>query len=356
MTTPDSSESPNGSRSPWLVAGAAVLVAAGVVGIVFATRGSDDSADEAASSTSSSTTDPSADETTSTSDAATTASSDTGTSEAESVTTSTSTATTTTAQPDSLQYPNISNVAFMDGLALGWWDGSQWQTMPDGVEDPVSDPPVFAAQPVSYVDTSGQPLVREVSAMAELCTEFGNMWTVGDDSATEHLVGSSGDWDLRPRTVGPVEADDTHEQAVRSALEGQGITDADVRIEQVVRVDVDGDGTDEDLVSAEKIENTDSLRNEPPGSYSMVLLVRSGSNGPETVELASHVVTTDESDQSDDEFWGFIEFNRLVDVADLNGDGSFEAVIESGYYEGGSAAIYSLAGTAELQTGAGCGA
>ncbi len=42
-------------------------------------------------------------------------------------------------------------------------------------------------------------------------------------------------------------------------------------------------------------------------------------------------------------------------MADLDGDGVYEAVVEDGYYEGGGMRIYSLVDTPTLLTGAGCG-
>ncbi len=47
----------------------------------------------------------------------------------------------------------------------------------------------------------------------------------------------------------------------------------------------------------------------------------------------------------------------LVAVADLNGDGRMEVVIDDAYYEGSSTAVYELAGDGSLVRviGAGCG-
>ncbi len=346
MTTATPPASPQQSRRKLAAAVVGVFVTAAVIGAVIATRNNDQPAEHSEDTPSTTAADSSATTSGSTADP-----SPEGTAPPE---TTTSSPNTTTIPAPAYVYPNIGNVAFYDGLAMGWWDGTSWGEMPSGIDGPIADPPVFAAQSVRYLAGTGEVFTREVSAMQEQCVEFGNMWTVGDDPTTEGLVGSTGDWELRPRPVEEIAADEAHRQAVRDVVEDQGVNDPEILIQQVVRVDVDGDGTDEVLISAEDIENPNTLLGEPEGSYSMVLLRRVTPDGVDTISLSSFVVTAEGADDGED-FSGFMSYSRLVDVADLNGDGVFEAVIQTGYYEGGSVAIYALDGSSSVTVGAGCG-
>lgn len=200
MTTPAGSK--KNSTTKW-IAGAGIALAAVVAAVLVLTNGGETDDRELASNADTVPTTRAADTTA----PATSVVGDTATTD----TTASSTSSPTVA---TFVYPAIGNVAFLDGLALGWWDGTTWNEMPSGYDGPVTDPPLFDAQTVRYVDPAGQIVARGVSPLTEQCTEVGNQWTVGDDRATEGLVGTSGEWELRPREVVEIAADEAHLQSV----------------------------------------------------------------------------------------------------------------------------------------------
>ncbi len=281
-------------------------------------------------------------------------------SETQTTTSSTIAAPTTTAAPlESFEYPNIGNVAFYDGLALGWYSDGRWIEMPTGPDSDSLGPPNFDGATLRYVGKDGATVTRQAGPLSEECSDVGNIWSVGNVDSSDGLIGTSGEWELRPRPVQEIGIDDAHRQSVREVVEAAGVADPEIVIQRVVRMDVEGDGTNEVLISAENIRSSDpdgfsDLLGQPEGAYSMVLLRRVTPTGVETVTLASYVVTAELADPESD-FSGFISYSRLVDVADLNGDGTYEAVISSGYYEGSSVHIYQLGEKPSNAAAAGCG-
>ncbi|NNF53400.1 MAG: hypothetical protein HKN03_03055 [Acidimicrobiales bacterium] len=329
-----------------LVAG--LVLVAGAIGALALTRNSDQedvAVDVGLTTTTSS---PGVDPLTSTSAATTTTSS-----------TTIAETTTTATPPESFEYPNIGNVAFYDGLALGWYSDGRWIEMPTGPDSDSLGPPNFDGATIRYVGQDGATVTRQAGSLGEECTEFGNMWSVGNADSSDGLIGTSGDWELRPRPVQEIGIDDAHRQSVREIVAAAGVADPEIVIQRVVRMDIDGDGTNEVLISAENIRSSNpdgfsDLLGQPEGAYSMVLLRRVTPTGVETKVLSSYVVTAELADPESD-FSGFISYSRLVDVADLDGDGAFEAVISSGYYEGSSVHLYELGEPPSNPVAAGCG-
>ncbi len=349
--SPDTPE-PNSHRGLFALAAGLVLLV-GVVGAFAVLRSDDGSLDVAGDDTGVSTTLGGTTPDTTT---------DEGAPQTTVATTEASPTTTSSTAPPApaFTFPNIGNVAFYNGLALGWWDGEAWVEMPSGFDGPVTDPPIFPASAIRYVDADSGTIERTGGDLREECTEVGNMWTIEDDPSTENLIGTSGGWDLRPRPVAEIGITDAHRESVRAVVEAAGVQDPEIVIQRVVRVDVDGDGVDEVLIAAENIESsTDSFANnllgQPEGAYSMVLLRRVTPEGVETIDLGSYVVTAELADPEDGSFGGFISYTRLADLADLNGDGVFEAVTTTGYYEGGAVLINQLGEEPSAAAGAGCG-
>ncbi len=167
---------------------------------------------------------------------------------------------------------------------------------------------------------------------------------------SEFGVAVGGSFDPQPRPVS--KQDPEHEQYRRQVadyLTAQGIAEPVVQIQQVMQADLDGDGSREILIGATRFDtpNGSVSPNAAAGDYSVVLLLREGQATP--VALASNVFP---------EAREFIAPQRFLvsGVADLNGDGRMEVVVDAAYYEGVFISVYDVLGAEpKIVLGTGCG-
>jgi len=233
-------------------------------------------------------------------------------------TTTTTTMTATTPPPD----PDTFLVAGNTCL-LGWWDGT-WQS---GDDLPVSggeqyqvvrlDEPISLAtgsearpscEPLDLVSVEFEPALpggfREIDALA-----------IQTDLA------------VRPY---PVEMLDPpaaeYVQATSELLEGRAARVPVINLTQVIRTDLEGDGVDEVIISASTIP--DDLISTQVGDYSIVFLRK-------VIEGEIHTAILGESIVNDleDMLQNLVVF-EVAAVADLNGDGKMEIVVNGTVWEG----------------------
>jgi hypothetical protein len=170
--------------------------------------------------------------------------------------------------------------------------------------------------------------------------------------AISQTLALGGSWNAMPRA--PIEeALDTqaYRRIVADQLRANGIAAPDVRLTRVLRVDLEGDGAEELLIAATRLGGEGDFP--PPsvaaGDYSLVVVRKTIDGVERTIELAAGYYPAAQD---------FAAPNRhmLVTIADLNGDGRLEIVVDSAYYEGEAVLAYSIAGDkAEEVLGAGCG-
>jgi len=228
---------------------------------------------------------------------------------------------TTTAPPPAGSTPTGPIVGPLG--VLGWWDGRAWVNARGTTEVPASGGEAY------QLVRLGEPIVRAVGSAPEPshCLPPGG-WRIAADpevdesQETLHVwrIAVAGVADLRPRPVELLDpGGDAYRQAVRDVLSGLGIDDPDPDVVQVVRADLDGDGAAEVFVVAEHLADPQTLLAEP-GDYSLILLQRAGDGG---------VVTTIFDQSIADAASQFLDVARLSAVADLNGDGRMEVVVDS---------------------------
>jgi len=233
-------------------------------------------------------------------------------------TTTTTTMTATTPPPD----PDTFLVAGNTCL-LGWWDGT-WQS---GDDLPVSggeqyqvvrlDEPISLAtgsearpscEPLDLVSVEFEPALpggfREIDALA-----------IQTDLA------------VRPY---PVEMLDPpaaeYVQATSELLEGRAARVPVINLTQVIRTDLEGDGVDEVIISASTIP--DDLISTQVGDYSIVFLRKVIEGEIHTAILGESIVN-----DLDDMLQNLVVF-EVAAVADLNGDGKMEIVVNGTVWEG----------------------
>ena len=123
-----------------------------------------------------------------------------------------------------------------------------------------------------------------------------------------------------------------------------------VKIQQVYEIDLEGDGNMETIISATKYSK-DEFPEVVVGDYSFVLLLRKEGEMTEKILLLGDFIHNEE------EVEGMIPYyNTLHSIADINGDGVLDIIVNSRYYEGEySLALAFIDGELQQIMGCGCG-
>jgi hypothetical protein len=289
-------------------------------------------------------------------------------------TTSTTTTSTTTIPPTTMPSTTESTTTTPSGpvaalvplfvggadstgwLFLGAWQQDRWQASSDPNGAPFR-PGVEAGASVIVSDLGGQtPAV--LGDNAEACFDGRVGPTIDVDVPAPDPPGFgygavavlTPTWALDPRPAATTASAPAAYQALgEAAFEGEPVDATQGSIEQLVVTDLDGDGDDEALAAFEHVGAGGGPGT--PGDLAAVLLIDVNTRTASTV-LQSVV----DEDLRPTEF-PLIERYRILDVADLNGDGRMEVLVHAWYYEGAAVIVYTYDGTGLTEVlSAGCGA
>lgn len=290
----------------------------------------------------------------------TTTSTTTTTAPPETTTTTAPPETTTTSAPagpaDALVPLLIGGSSDGGWLFLGAWQQDRWQEATDPSGNPIR-PGIEAGTPFVVSNLSGEtPVV--LGENTEACFDGQVGPTIDIELAPPEPPGYGYSavavlqkpWALKPR---PVAVTSTAPEAYRAlgeaAFEDEPVDATRGAVEQLVVTDLDGDGDDEALASFEFIQP--SAGPGAPGDLAALLVIDTTTRDAETVLLTA----VDEN--LDDESFPIIERYRVLDVADLNGDGRMEVLVHAWYYEGAAVIVYTYDDGALTEVlAAGCGA
>ncbi|WP_407568626.1 FG-GAP repeat domain-containing protein [Deinococcus altitudinis] len=251
-------------------------------------------------------------------------------------------------------------------LLLGAWQSGRWQT-------PASAAPLLKTsrnwrmQALGAAGKAGTVLLRSGGVPlpgGDPCPE-----TVFLDFPAAGLSGSllvtAPALNVRPRPVESLPTQNAvYRELVRTALVGRGLRVPTVVVDSVTRTDLDGDGTSEVIIGASHFRSqTGGMFAPPPraeaGDYSLLLLRWVKNGQVQTTVLAQNVFTTTPTQAQLEGGGGQVPTRfGLAGVADLNGDGRMELVVQDAYYEGEGAAVLEwspVAGVKE-RLSEGCGA
>jgi len=241
-------------------------------------------------------------------------------------------------------------------LFLGAWQQDSWQEPTDPGGNPIR-PGISAGSTAIVSDLDGER-TAEVGETTEACFDDRVGPTLDIEVAAPEppgfgysAVAALGpSWPLKPRPVAVTATSPEAYQALgEAAFAGEPVDATEGSVEELVIADLDGDGDDEALVAFEFVQP--SAGPGAPGDLAAILLVDVGTRDASTV-LQS---TVDED--ADETTFPIIERFRVLDVADLNGDGRMEVLVHAWYYEGASVVTYTYDGTELTQVLAtGCGA
>jgi hypothetical protein len=222
------------------------------------------------------------------------------------------------------------------GGVLGWWDGSAWVRTAPGV-DPPDDAGGYQIlrldEPISRGTSSpGMPCMDEAGGIEGPVVDLGP----SPEGFGPDRIAVAGVADPLPRPVEVLDpTDPTYMASVAEAVRDLGIDDPTPEIAQVVRGDLDGDGVAEVLIAAQRLTDPNSLA-ATDGDYSVLFLRRVIGGQVATVPVASSVAVAVENQTP------YLAVQRLSALADLNGDGRMEAVVDAQYYEGSTMAAFEL--------------
>ena len=323
----------------WAIAGGVILVVLMIV--FFAVCNADDTGDSTTTSQAVSTTVPEA--TTTTIPATTT------TTAAE--TTTTAAETTTTADDGLLEGNWASEPLIVSEFgALGWWDGADWFQAAEGTPLPVAGGEDYQVA-LFGVDaiTSGGPEELVCEPITTTGVVLDDPGLLSGDGQT-FGVAISAPWALTPHLVEAAEDDGTYAAVAAGLLADRGVTVTAPVIKQLFRADLEGDGVNEVIVVAEDVP--EALYGEV-GDYSIAFMQRVIDGEVTTIVFGESVI----AEVAEGEF-GFLVSFAIPAVADMNGDGRMEVLLDGTYYEGSGVEVWEYVSDdlgLQRQIGTGCG-
>lgn len=158
------------------------------------------------------------------------------------------------------------------------------------------------------------------------------------DTEASLAVGENAKWNLVPRVPQEIAATDkTYANIATAFLKTKGIARPKINLDQILQVDLEGDGRMEILMTGNFYKKG---MTELPGAgdYSFALLRKIVNGRARNVLIEGEFFTRNRGDYSPP------NERRIFAVADLNGDGKMEIVLDSTYYEGGSETVFEITG------------
>jgi hypothetical protein len=207
--------------------------------------------------------------------------------------------------------------------ALGWWDGVGWLDAESEGALPVAggeDYQVIVLDRVSL--TTGGPQTTVCEPLDLIGVELSEPDLLGQFPGP-YGVAISAPWELQPHLFEEIEDDGTYGGFAAELLSSRGLDVAQPAIKQLFRTDLEGDGVHEVLVVAEDITPGFIMEE---GDYSIAFMRKVVEGEVQTAVLGETLVF-DEMDQ----FGAAYSFGG---VADLNGDGRMEIIVNAAFFEG----------------------
>ncbi len=213
-------------------------------------------------------------------------------------------------------------VAASSSCVLGWWDNG-WFNVAD---DNSVEPPISAGDALQVATPFGVA-VSTVTAVFPYDDIGSPAWSLDQDPPHGTGVATSGTWDPLPHLV---EASSASQQVYLDQatliMEQRGYPGIPVELSQVIHTDLEGDGVNEVIVSAQHPGAADYERE--VGVFSLVFLRRIVEGEVQTAILHHSIFTAEDVGLATS-----AEHAQVTAVADLNGDGKMEVVIDGTGYE-----------------------
>lgn len=231
------------------------------------------------------------------------------------------------------------------GLLLGSSRGGSWL-------QPKETAPLLAGGE-SYRRYSATAAVGVTTGSAPTSPQGPCDWTFDielPDAGKDELIALGGDWNALPRLFEELSVDqEVYRTALAEILRAEGLVDPELVLTRIIRADLDGDGVAEVLLAATRSANGGTLPSVAAGDYSLIAL-RTVVNGKVETTLLTKEISLEAVDFAAPNTY------ELRGLADLNGDGRLEVIVDSGYYEGAGVGVFEINGTkSEMVLGEVCG-
>ncbi len=170
---------------------------------------------------------------------------------------------------------------------------------------------------------------------------------------SEYLLAVGGEWDALPRVpVSQGTGSETYKKIVKDILAEEGLPDAEAVIKQNYRIDLEGDGIDEVLIWASNLDYEYIDIAAKKGQYSIILLRKIIDGEVQNIPVSYVIYTSDtifdagDVDEYDFEYnnYSITYVDKIRSIADVNGDGIMEVIVDSRYYEGEFVIVFELQG------------
>lgn len=271
----------------------------------------------------------------------TTASQTPATTDAATPTPTTTTPTTASATTASLVEGNFAEVPIIVSAhgVLGWWSGDEWVAPPP---DP-ADVPSGGGEDYQVSELNVPIVIAQGSEAIAGCDTIEGHVAIDIPAVnpqrqfpTSFPFAISAPWDLQPHTVELLDPPPAvYVEITAELLAERGIDDLAPSLLQVLRTDLEGDGVDEVVIVAER-NGSGTLNPAFPGDYSIAFLRKVVADEVQTSVLGFFEVVQPEVEGSIIDLLAY----RLDGIADLNGDGKMEIIVDDQYYEGAGTRVY----------------
>jgi hypothetical protein len=164
------------------------------------------------------------------------------------------------------------------------------------------------------------------------------MMRLEPETASGFAVGANAGWNLVPRTPKSIAVTDkTYRRVAAEFLRAKGISKTKINLRQIVRIDLDGDGSAEVLMTG-NFYKKGVMEAQTPGDYSFALLRKIEGKRVRNILITGEFFTRRA-------YYDPPNTREILAVADLNGDGRMEIVLDTHYYEGNWKQVFEIDGT-----------
>jgi hypothetical protein len=140
-------------------------------------------------------------------------------------------------------------------------------------------------------------------------------------------VGANAGWNLVPRIPKLIAVTDkTYRKIAADFLRTKGIARTKINLRQIVQIDLEGDGRAEVLITG-NFYKKGNMEAQTPGDYSFALLRKTVNGKVRNILIEGEFFTRRD-------YYDPPNTREILAVADLNGDGRMEIVLDTHYYEG----------------------
>lgn len=157
------------------------------------------------------------------------------------------------------------------------------------------------------------------------------------ETGSTFAAGANAGWNLVPRAPQPISvANKTYRRVAADFLRTKGIVRTKINLRQIVRIDLEGDGQAEVLITGDFYQKG-NMEAQTPGDYSFALLRKITGGRVRNILIDGEFFTRRG-------YYDPPNTREILAVADLNGDGRMEIVLDTHYYEGSWKQLYEIEG------------